>query len=74
VNSDLSNIERGSIPDALGCGGGSPSQDVMVYSNGTHLQGSGAANPAGDSITFPLDLDIPWDYLWDDMIEPWPVM
>lgn len=26
---------------------------------------------AYDDVLFPLDLDIPWDNLWDDIVEPW---
>jgi hypothetical protein len=73
VNSDLLNTEQGRIPDAVGGEGGVSSQAVTLDSNGTVLQNGGTAQSANDSVAFPLDLDIPWDYLWDDMIEPWPV-
>lgn len=73
VNSSLLHADREPSSDAVGCAGSASSQDATTYSNGNHQQDFGAAHPADDLITFPLDLDIPWDYLWDDMIEPWPV-
>lgn len=72
-HSSLLNTDRESRPDAVGGGVVASPQGGTGYSNGDHLQDAGAAQPAGDSTTFPLDLDIPWDHLWDDMIEPWPV-
>jgi len=73
INSSLLNTDQESRSDVVGGGGGASSQDVTAYSIGPQLPDTGAAHPADDSITFPLDLDIPWDYLWDDLIEPWPV-
>jgi hypothetical protein len=73
MNSSLLNTHQEPRPDVVGGGGGTSLEDDTSYSNGPHLQGTGAAQSADDSITFPLDLDIPWDYLWDDLIEPWPV-
>lgn len=60
-------------PVNMGGGGPTPLQDDTAYSNVPQLQDAGAAQQVNDSVTFPLDLDIPWDYLWDDMIEPWLV-
>jgi hypothetical protein len=48
-----------------------PPQDLAAIPNGAPLQDIGSARAANDLITFPMDLDIPWDYLWDDMVEPW---
>lgn len=73
VNSDLLRTHREPRSDAVGGEGGVSSQAVTLDSNGTLLQNVGTTQSANDSVTFPLDLDIPWDYLWDDMIEPWPV-
>lgn len=73
VNSDLLRTDQELRSDAAGGEGGVSSQAVTLDSNGTLLQNVGTAQSANDSATFPLDLDIPWDYLWDDMIEPWPV-
>jgi hypothetical protein len=73
VNSSLLHADREPSSDAVRYAGGASSQDATTYSNGPHLQAVGAAHPIDDSITFPLDMDIPWDYLWDDMIEPWSV-
>lgn len=30
--------------------------------------------PSYSHSSFQLDLDIPWDYLWDDIGEPWPLL
>ena len=73
VNSSLLNTSRETRPDAMGGGGATSLQGETAYSNGTQLGEAGVAQPVDDSITFPLDLDIPWDYPWDDMIEPWLV-
>ncbi|GAB7330738.1 hypothetical protein MBLNU13_g02284t3 [Cladosporium sp. NU13] len=72
VNSSLLNTDREPRPDTMGDGGATPLQDGTEYLDGVQL-GAGAVQPVNDSITFPLDLDIPWDYLWEDMIEPWLV-
>jgi hypothetical protein len=48
-----------------------PPQDLAAIPNGAPLQDIGSARAANDLMTFPMDLDIPWDYLWDDMVEPW---
>lgn len=74
ANSSLINIDRELRADAADGGGGPSSQGDTAYANGTHPRDAGAAQPIDiDSIPFPLDLDIPWDYLWDDVIDPWPV-
>ena len=74
ANSSLFSTDRELRPHAANGGGGLSSQGDTAYANGTQPRDAGAAQPIDiDSITFPLDLDIPWDYLWDDMIDPWPV-
>jgi hypothetical protein len=73
MNSNLLDTDREPRSDAVRGGGGASSQGGTSYSNVPQLPDTGAVHPADDSISFPLDLDIPWDYLWDDMIEPWPV-
>jgi hypothetical protein len=73
VNSSLLNVNLEPMSDVLGGGDGVPPQEATAYPDETHLQEIGGANTADGPITFPLDLDIPWDYLWDDMIEPWQV-
>lgn len=73
VNSSLLNTNRELRPDAAGSEGGASLQDVAALPNVSHIQDPGAAQPVNDSITFPLDLDVPWDYLWDDMIDAWPM-
>lgn len=73
ANSSLLNTDREPRPDTMGGGGATPLQDDTEYSDGTQLQGAGAVQQVNDSVTIPLDLDIPWDYLWEDMIDPWLV-
>lgn len=73
VNTSLLNTDREPRPNAVGGGVVASPQGGTSYSVGNHLRDAGAAQSAGDLTTFPLGLDIPWDYLWDDMIEPWPV-
>jgi hypothetical protein len=73
VNSSL--LDTDLEPRRVNTGGGGPTplQDDRAYSNVPQIQDAGAAQQVNDAITFPLDLDIPWDYLWDDMIKPWPL-
>lgn len=74
ANSTLFNTNREPRPHAADGGSRPSSEGDTVYANGTHPWDAGAAQPIDvDSIIFPLDLDIPWNYLWDDMIDPWPV-
>ena len=73
VNSSLLNTDREPRPEAIRGGGVTQLQDDTEYPDGTQLQDASAVQPVDGSITFPLDLDIPWDYLWEDMIDPWLV-
>lgn len=42
-----------------------------VFLDETFAEPSLDANILGNDMAFAIDLDIPWDHLWDDMAEPW---
>jgi len=73
ANSGVLHTDREPSLNVMGSGSGAPPRNVTANCSVPPQQTIGTAEEVNELITFPLDLDIPWDYLWDDMIEPWPV-
>ena len=80
VNLSVLHTRREPNSNVVGDESDAPPQSVTACSNGElslpdvgRTQAVSGAQVVNDSITLPLDLDIPWDFLWDDLIEPWPL-